>query len=340
MRPKIAAVRHLGRSIAYNEQKVATGAAERLAVGNFLKDLPDLTTADIHRRIQRRMELNDRVTTSLHITLNFDPRDELSRYRMEQVARTYMEEIGFERQPWVAWRHTDAGHPHCHIVTTHVREAGDLIDLYNIGRNQSEGAREKIEAEFHLTTAETKEVQRQASRHAQRQASRQAQQQASCHGQRLLPPDDHPAPRPLIYGTQPLARSMAAIVEYVAERSRCTSLEEFNTALRPYNVEADGGTPGTKLYQDRGLLYRALDNDGHYIGRPLKASFFDAHLTLDTLEEKFAQNIAQKLENKQSLETAHTIQTTIDAQKARESQEQRLDQSQRPAQRPRLRIRM
>ena len=284
MRPKIAAVRHLRRSIAYNEQKVTTGAAERLAAGNFLKEVPDLTAADMQRRIQRRMELNARVTTSLHITLNFDPQDELSNYRMERIARTYMQEIGFGRQPWVAWRHEDAGHPHCHIVTTHVREDGDPIDLYNIGRNQSERARANIEAEFHLITAETKKEQRQV--------------------QRRLPDDELRAPRPLIYGEQPLARGISGIVEYVAEKYRYTSLEEFNLALRPYNVEADAGTPGTKLYQDRGLLYRALDKDGHYIGRPLKASFFDTHPTLENLEEKFAQNLVQKLEHRQRLETA------------------------------------
>lgn len=40
----------------------------------------------------------------------------------------------------------------------------------------------------------------------------------------------------------------------------------------------------------KGLLYRVLDENGKYIGRPLKASFFDCKPTLDFLEKKFTLN--------------------------------------------------
>ena len=94
------------------------------------------------------MQLNERVDTSLHITLNFDPQDQLTNDRMREIVHSYMHEIGFIKQPWVAWRHHDAGHPHCHIVATHVQWSGDPIDLYNIGQNQSERARLKIKGIF------------------------------------------------------------------------------------------------------------------------------------------------------------------------------------------------
>ena len=145
MRPKIATSHNIARSILYNEQKVQLGAAERLVAANFLKESPKLTTEDILLRFQRRMELNDRVSTNLHITLNFDPQDKIPVERMIPVMQLYMKEIGFGEQPWVGWGHNDAGHPHCHIVTTHVRKDGDPIDLYKIGQNQSEKATQKIE---------------------------------------------------------------------------------------------------------------------------------------------------------------------------------------------------
>ena len=143
MRPKIATSRNIARSVLYNEQKVQLGVAERLVAANFLKECPKLTTEDILQRLQRRMELNDRVSTNLHITLNFDPQDKIPAERMIPVMHLYMKEIGFGDQPWVGWGHYDAGHPHCHIVTTHVQRNGDPIDLYKIGQHQSKRPRKR-----------------------------------------------------------------------------------------------------------------------------------------------------------------------------------------------------
>ncbi|HET6256746.1 MAG TPA: relaxase/mobilization nuclease domain-containing protein [Puia sp.] len=280
MRPKITSCHHISHSIIYNEQKIEVNKAERLAAANMLKPLDRLSQDDIIHRFERRMELNDRVRTSLHITLNFDPQDELANDRMQEIARTYMKDIGFERQPWIAWRHNDAGHPHCHIVTTHVQWNGDPIDLYKIGERQSEQARLKIEKEFHLVTAEMKMEQRRQR-------------------QRL---NDRQGPPRLIYGEQPLARALSDIVGYVTERYCYTSLRELNAVLRLYNVQAYTGQPGTKLHRDHGLLYRALDDNGRYIGRPLKASFFDSKPTLENLEMKFRQNHSLKQAQKESVE--------------------------------------
>src|SRR5580698_198805 len=271
MRPKITTSHSIARSILYNEQKVELRVAERLVAANFLKECPALKTEDIIQRFQRRMELNDRVSTNLHITLNFDPQDRIPAERMIPVMQLYMREIGFERQPWVGWGHYDAGHPHCHIVTTHVERDGDPIDLYKIGQNQSEKARQKIEAEFNLVTAEMKK--------GQRLDRGLVCQDFACRVE---------------YGQEPLTRSISAVLEHVAERFSYTTFDELNAVLRHYNVEAYRGQPGTRLYENGGLLYRALDENGHYIGRPLKASFFDCKPTLGNLEKRFDQNLAFK----------------------------------------------
>jgi len=53
--------------------------------------------------------------------------------------------IGFGDQPSLIYRHCDAGHPHLHIVTLKVRSDGSRTDTQNIGKNQSEKARKKLE---------------------------------------------------------------------------------------------------------------------------------------------------------------------------------------------------
>ena len=258
---------NIARSLTYNEQKVTLGKAELLTAANFLKEGTRLTLADKLHRFEQRMGLNDRVSTNLHITLNFDPQDILSNQQMKKIAGLYMKEIGFAHQPYLVYRHNDAGHPHCHIVTTHVRKNGDPIDLYNIGKNQSEKARQKIEAEFGLVTAELKQQQRQSQQRRQVEGVQE-----------------------VIYGEGSVTRSMAAVLEYVTEKYNYTTFDELNAILRLLNVEAYRGKDNTKLYQSRGLLYRVLDENGKYIGRPLKASFFDCKPTLDNLEKKFTLN--------------------------------------------------
>ena len=103
--------RSIKRSICYNENKVTQNQAECLYAANFLKDTDRLTIDDKLLRFERRQQLNERVTTSLHITLNFDPADTLPDEKMRRIATLYMEKIGFEKQPYLVYRHHDAGHP-------------------------------------------------------------------------------------------------------------------------------------------------------------------------------------------------------------------------------------
>jgi hypothetical protein len=139
--------------------------------------------------------------------------------------------------------------------------------------------------EFNLMTADLKRQQREQQR-------------------RVVDP---PYALRLTYGKEPLTSALSRIVEYVTQKYHYTSLQELNSIFRLYNVEAYSGRPGTKLYQDRGLLYRALNEHGQYIGRPVKASFFDCKPTLDNLERRFAQNLAFKEANKERVAMCATF---------------------------------
>ena len=280
MRPIIMTSHSISRSLSYNENKIRLGKVACISTANFLKDTSRQTPEYRLHCFQRRMELNDQVKTNQHITLNFDPTDQLSDERMKQIADFYMKSIGFGQQPYVVYRHFDAGHPHCHIVTTHIQKDGSPIDLYNIGKNQSEEARQKIEARFELVTAGKKNQE-------------VTQQQKSDF------------PKPVQYGEKGTTRSVAEVVQHVMENYKYTSLNEFNTALRLYRVEADPGKEGSRLHQNHGLLYRVLDEEGKYIGVPLKASYFDFKPTLNNLEQKFQQNLP--LKEKSQLQTTADI---------------------------------
>ena len=270
MRPKITPCKSLKHSLIYNEEKLTSKQASCILAENFLKDVHRLTLDDKLERFQRLSQLNERVTTSQHITLNFDPLDQLSDEQMQKIARSYMKELGFERQPYLVYRHFDAGHPHCHIVTSHIEANGDPKVLYNIGRNQSEKARLKIEKEFNLVTKEMKQQLRQ--------------EKEKIDGvQRVT------------YGQKSTAKAVSDVLEYVTENYKYATLKELNAVLKLYRVEAYRGKENSQLYQHRGLLYRVLDEHGNYIGVPLKASFFDCKPTLDNLEKRMQLNQSLKM---------------------------------------------
>ena len=224
----------IARSLWYNEQKVTQKQAECILAANFLKDVDRLSYDDKLQRLQRRMELNEDVSTSYHISLNFDPSDKLSNETLQEITRIYMKELGFERQPYLVYKHNDAGHPHLHIVTTHVQRNGDPIVMYKIGENQSEKARLHIEQKFDLVTTEKK-------RHKQTQTQKIEGVQK------------------VVYGLKSTARAVSDVVQHVTEKFKYTSLEELNAVLRLYNVEAYRGKEDSRLFQRHGLLYRVLD---------------------------------------------------------------------------------
>src|SRR3954447_14688562 len=152
---RIKRTQSLSRSLNYNEKKVQLGVAECIQAVNYPKDLDQLNFYDKLHRLEHQAKLNERViANSVHISLNFHESDFLNKEKLSAIAETYLKEIGFEKQPYLIYRHFDAGHPHIHIVSTNIRRDGSKIEMNNIGRNQSETARKAIELKFGLTQAE------------------------------------------------------------------------------------------------------------------------------------------------------------------------------------------
>src|SRR3954447_21485545 len=104
------------RALNYNEQKVKKGAADCIYAGNFLRDAHQLNFYQKLERFEKLISLNEKAkTNSLHISLNFDPSDQVDKEKLTEIASIYMEIIGFKDQPYLVYQHHDAGHPHIHI---------------------------------------------------------------------------------------------------------------------------------------------------------------------------------------------------------------------------------
>jgi hypothetical protein len=61
-----------------------------------------------------------------------------------------MERMAFDNQPYIIYRHYDAGHPHIHIVATSIRADGSKIHLQPSDLQKSIAICKELESEFSL----------------------------------------------------------------------------------------------------------------------------------------------------------------------------------------------
>ena len=269
------------KALNYNENKVAKGHAEFIYAGNFLKDAGQLNFYNKWHHFEKIFALNERAkVNTLHISLNFDPSEKPSKELLTDIALVYMQKIGFAAQPFLVYEHRDAGHPHIHIVTTNIRLDGNRIPIHNIGRNQSAKARVEIENEYGLIKASGKK-QLKPLLPVQAVNFQKAQ-----------------------YGKADTRRRITGVLEAVLNPYKYTSLPEFNAVLKKYNVLADPGEKESRIYKNKGLVYRILDEKGRPIGVPVKASAIYSKPTLGYLEKKFAENSSKRQSHEKRLRTA------------------------------------
>jgi len=254
------------RIINYNEQKVKEGKAECIMASNYPKDVEFLTINNKINRLLNQVALNQNVTrNSVHISLNFDPSENLSHDQLREIADAYMNKIGFGKQPYLVYEHHDAGHPHIHIVSIKVRSDGSRIDTQNIGRNQSEIARKEIEESFVLVKATSK-------------IQREVYELKPINVQKVQ------------YGKSETKRAITNVLDAVLNTYKYTSVPELNAILQQFNVFADRGGENSRVFQNNGLVYRILDSDGNKVGVPVKSSDLYNKPTLKYLQEKFKVN--------------------------------------------------
>ena len=257
-------------ALNYNENKLKQGKATCIYSANYLRTAQDMNFYQKLEGLERRNELNDRATTkTLHVSLNFDPSENYSSEKLIRIASEYMQKIGFEEQPYLIYKHFDAGHPHVHIVSTTILEDVSRINTHNIGRNQSEKARKELEVKYGLIKAEDQKRSLKQKIHA-------------ISVERVM------------YGKAETKKGITTVVNAVFNTYKYCSLPEYNAILKQFNVLADRGKEEGRIFKNRGLIYRVLDAEGNKVGVPIKASDLHSKPTLDSLEKQFVLNQISK----------------------------------------------
>jgi len=278
---KIISGKSLIGALNYNENKVKSGKAELIGESGYAKNLEMLTFNDKLFRLTDLALRNERVkTNTVHISLNFAPGEELNKGKLNEIASEYMDQIGFSGQPYLVYKHQDAGHPHVHIVSTNIKFSGERISLHNLGRTKSEEARKAIELQYGLVQASQQD---KIQKHERQQLTKAE------------------------YGKADTKRTITNIVNEVIRSYKFTSLPELNAVLNYYNIAADRGSKESRMYAKNGLVYWVLDDRKEKLGVPIKASTIYGKPTLKTLNERFRINETLRKPHKEK------IKQTIDS---------------------------
>ncbi|QKJ64196.1 conjugal transfer protein MobB [Flavobacterium sp. M31R6] len=259
---KIGRGSNLYGALAYNQLKVENKNGQILFTNRII-ETPNgyYSVAQLSQSFEPYLIANRNTEKpTLHISLNPDPKDNVSDEKFKLIAQEYMQELGYGEQPFVVFKHTDIDRTHIHIVSVCVDEEGKKISDKFEKRRSMNVCRE-LESKYGLLSATEKEHK---------------QNDNIFH--------------PVNYQIGDIKSQIASVVRHLTKYYKFQTLGEYNALLSLFNItieKVEGELQG-KIRQ--GLLYIPLNEKGERAGHPFKASLFGKNAGLPTLELHFAKS--------------------------------------------------
>ena len=127
---KISATENLGGALGYNFKKVEKGEANILLAAELYQSKEGrYTMEDVLADMEALIPKNCRTKkTVFHCSLNPHPDEKLSDEQLTQIAKEYMEALGYGNQPYIVFKHSDISREHIHIVSLRMDSRGQKIN--------------------------------------------------------------------------------------------------------------------------------------------------------------------------------------------------------------------
>lgn len=254
----------VGGAIRYNEEKVNRGQAEVL-FWNRMLDPFDTPGRMSHERCMASFDpflrANRRTTnTVFHVSLNPSPEDRLTDEQLGEIAREYMERMGYGEQPYIVFKHRDIAREHLHIVSLRVDSTGRKIsDSHEYDRSMS--ILRDLEQKYGL--------------------------HPSVKGQEL---QDREGLRKVDYQKGDVKQQVSSTLRSCLRHYRCASFGEWRTLLEVFNVSAEERTGTIDGRDYAGMIYGTLTDDGYGIGTPFKSSRIGKDVGYEALQRYYERS--------------------------------------------------
>lgn len=240
---KISATENLGGALGYNFKKVEKGEASILLVqGLYQNKEGTYTMAEVFVDMQALIPEKCRTKKMVfHCSLNPHPDEKLSDETLTQIAKEYMEALGYGKQPYIVFKHSDIAREHIHIVSFRVDSKGRKIND-KFEKRRSKKITDALEKKYNLIPS-------------------------SKIGEKVE--TETPKVDTIKGNTK---EQVASILRMVMKHYRFCSLGELNAILGKYNLAVEEVKMEFRGKKYDGLVYVPTDDKGDKVSTPIHAS--------------------------------------------------------------------
>ena len=240
---KISATENLGGALGYNFKKVEKGEANILLAAELYQSKEGrYTMEDVLADMEALIPKNCRTKkTVFHCSLNPHPDEKLSDERLTQIAKEYMEALGYGNQPYIVFKHNDIAREHIHIVSLRIDGEGKKIND-KFEKRRSKQLTDALERKYSLipsskvTDREMKEVSKIDTTKGN------------------------------------IKEQVAETLLSVLKHYEFCSLGELNAILSVYNLAVEEVKTEFRGKKYEGLVYVPTDDKGDKVSSPIHAS--------------------------------------------------------------------
>ena len=240
---KISSTANLGGALGYNFKKVRQEEATVLLANGLYQNQDgkysmEQVLSDMRQLIPDKCRTKN---TVFHCSLNPHPDEKLSDETLMQIAREYMEALGYGNQPYIVFKHNDIAREHIHIVSLRVDSEGrKLNDRFE--KRRSKQITDALERKYNLIPSS----------------------KVSGKVETETPKVD--------IGKGNIREQVASVLRMVLKHYRFCSLGEFNAILNKYNLTVEEVKTEFRGRKYDGLVYVPTDGKGNKAGTPIHAS--------------------------------------------------------------------
>ena len=240
---KISATENLGGALGYNFKKVENGEASVLLAAELYQNREgNYTMEDVLADMQALIPKKSRTKkTVFHCSLNPHPDEKLSDEQLVQIAKEYMEALGYGKQPYIVFKHNDIAREHIHIVSLRVDSRGRKIND-KFEKRRSKKITDALERKYNLIPSS----------------------KVTDKAMKEMPKIDT--------NKGNIKEQVASVVRMVLGHYRFCSLGELNAILSAYNLAVEEVKTEFQGKKYDGLVYVSTDDKGYKISTPIHAS--------------------------------------------------------------------
>ena len=240
---KISATENLGGALGYNFKKVDKEEASILLTQGLYQNKEERYTmaevfADMQALIPEKCRTKNMV---FHCSLNPHPDEKLSDETLTQIAKEYMEALGYGKQPYIVFKHSDIAREHIHIVSLRVDSKGrKMNDKFE--KRRSKKITDALEKRFGLIPS---------SKVSEKTVTETPKVDTTKRN---------------------IKEQVASVVRTILRHYRFCSLGELNAILSAYNLAVEEVKTEFRGKKYNGLVYVPTDDKGNKLSTPINAS--------------------------------------------------------------------